>query len=105
MDWNGVASTPGLKDRWKALAEAGDRQIGCFLQFDPDLGATAAPSKGSGPLWGVPFAVKDNIAVRSFRLTCGSRMLRDFVSPYTATAVEKLQAAGAVVVVATVSWL
>ena len=41
--------------------------------------------------------MKDNIAVRGFRLTCGSRMLEKFVSPYTATAVRRLQDAGAVV--------
>jgi aspartyl-tRNA(Asn)/glutamyl-tRNA(Gln) amidotransferase subunit A len=45
----------------------------------------------------MPFGVKDNIAVRSFRLTCGSRILKDFVSPYSATVVERLKDAGAVV--------
>ena len=71
-------------------------ELGCFLQLDPALGAAdAAPE---GPLAGIPFAVKDNIAVRGFHLTCGSRMLRDFITPYTATAVERLQKAGAVVV-------
>ena len=46
----------------------------------------------------MPFGVKDLIAVRPFRLTCGSRLLKDFVTPYTATAVERLQARGAVAV-------
>ena len=82
------------------LAERRGGQVGCFLQLDPDRGIseTAAVASGEGPLSGVPFAVKDNIAVRSFRLTCGSKILRDFVSPYTATAVQRLQKAGAVVV-------
>jgi len=45
---------------------------------------------------GIPFAVKDNIAVRNFKLTCGSKLLKDFVSPYTATVVRRLQEQGAV---------
>src|SRR5690606_20328527 len=50
----------------------------------------------SGVLADLPFAAKDNIAVRNFRLTCASKILANFVSPYSATAVEKLLAAGAV---------
>ena len=50
------------------------------------------------PLAGVPIAVKDNIAMENRRLTCGSRMLENFVSPYDATVVEKLRAAGAVTI-------
>ncbi len=48
------------------------------------------------PLLGLPVALKDNIAVRGQPLTCGSRILEGFVSPYDATVVEKLRAAGAV---------
>jgi aspartyl-tRNA(Asn)/glutamyl-tRNA(Gln) amidotransferase subunit A len=95
MDWHGVAAEGKTRERWKAFVASRQDQLGCFLQFDPALGAADAAS--SGPLAGVPFAVKDNIAVLGFRLTCGSRMLRDFVSPYSATVVEKLQRAGGIV--------
>jgi len=95
MDWRGVATGGKQADTWKAFVEARQKDLGTFLQFDPALGT--ADSSPEGALAGVPFAVKDNIAVRGFRLTCGSRMLRDFVSPYTATVVENLQKAGAVV--------
>ncbi|HEX3719327.1 MAG TPA: Asp-tRNA(Asn)/Glu-tRNA(Gln) amidotransferase subunit GatA [Verrucomicrobiae bacterium] len=49
------------------------------------------------PLLGIPIGVKDVLAVRNQPLNCGSKILNGFISPYTATAVEKLQQAGAVV--------
>jgi aspartyl-tRNA(Asn)/glutamyl-tRNA(Gln) amidotransferase subunit A len=49
-----------------------------------------------GPLTGVPLAHKDIFCTRDERTTCGSRMLSDFVSPYDATVVERLRAAGVV---------
>ena len=49
-------------------------------------------------LYGVPFAAKDNIAVAHQPLTCGSRMLHGYVSAYTATAIERLESAGAILV-------
>jgi aspartyl-tRNA(Asn)/glutamyl-tRNA(Gln) amidotransferase subunit A len=50
------------------------------------------------PLAGVPIAVKDNIATLELPTTCGSRILAGYVSPYEATAIARLRAAGAVVV-------
>jgi aspartyl-tRNA(Asn)/glutamyl-tRNA(Gln) amidotransferase subunit A len=49
------------------------------------------------PFAGVPIAIKDNIAVAGQKLTCGSRMLRDYVTPFSATAVARLQDAGLLV--------
>jgi aspartyl-tRNA(Asn)/glutamyl-tRNA(Gln) amidotransferase subunit A len=80
-----------------------EKEIGAFIEYNPELGekAASAPS-GGGPydkaLRGFPCAVKDNIAVTGFSLSCGSRLLEKLRSPYTATAVRKLEAAGAVVV-------
>ncbi len=48
------------------------------------------------PLLGIPLAVKDVLAVEGMPATAGSRILEGFVPPYTATAVERLQAAGAI---------
>ena len=50
------------------------------------------------PLTGIPAAIKDNMCTRGIRTSCGSRMLEDFVPPYNATVVERLQAAGMVMV-------
>lgn len=82
-------------DAWMQRAAERDAAVGAFLQLDPSIGV--ADSAPSGPLAGLVFGVKDNIAVRGYQLTCGSRMLEGMVAPYTATAVRRLQQAGAVV--------
>jgi aspartyl-tRNA(Asn)/glutamyl-tRNA(Gln) amidotransferase subunit A len=55
-------------------------------------------ARGGALLEGLPFAVKDNIAVKGFSLTCGSRLLRGLKAPYTATAVRRIRDFGAKVV-------
>lgn len=49
------------------------------------------------PLAGVPVVLKDNICTHGLETTCGSKMLATFVPPYSATVVEKLRQAGAIV--------
>ncbi len=51
----------------------------------------------SGPLAGVPVAIKDNLCTKGLKTTCSSKILYDFVPPYSATAVENLERAGAVI--------
>ncbi|MDR0447654.1 MAG: Asp-tRNA(Asn)/Glu-tRNA(Gln) amidotransferase subunit GatA, partial [Treponema sp.] len=62
------------------------------------IAETAIPAGAKKLIAGFPFAVKDNIAVKDFSLTCGSKLLAAFRSPYSATAVSKLQALGAEVI-------
>jgi aspartyl-tRNA(Asn)/glutamyl-tRNA(Gln) amidotransferase subunit A len=50
------------------------------------------------PLAGVPIAIKDNIATRDLPTSCGSRILEGYLSPFEATAVRRLHAAGAVMI-------
>jgi aspartyl-tRNA(Asn)/glutamyl-tRNA(Gln) amidotransferase subunit A len=51
-----------------------------------------------GPLAGVPIALKDNLDVRGMKTTASSRILKNFVPPFDATVVRRLEAAGAVIV-------
>src|SRR6202171_2498358 len=59
--------------------------------------ALISAGKPLPPLAGVPVAVKDVISTRGVRTTCGSKILEHYVPPYDATAVERLEAAGAVI--------
>ena len=52
----------------------------------------------TGPLAGVPVAIKDNMCINGMLTSCSSKILSNFVPTYTATAVEKLQEAGAVII-------
>ncbi len=81
-----------------------DPKVRAFLSLDVDGALQRATrldlraDKSSLPLAGVPVAVKDNICTRRLPTTAGSRMLEGYVSPYDATAVSRLEAAGAIVI-------
>ena len=55
-------------------------------------------SGNANPLTGIPILIKDNMCTKGIRTTCSSRMLENFVPPYDATVVEKLNSCGAVVI-------
>ncbi len=75
------------------LAVAGERAIEQARAMDRRLAA----GEPLGPLAGVPMAVKDVILIRGLPNTCASKMLENFTAPYSATAVERLEQAGAIV--------
>ena len=86
--------------------ETKDKDINAFVTIDRE-GALARAEEVqkliddgtlTGPLAGVPVAIKDNMCINGMLTTCSSKILSNFVPTFTATAVEKLEAAGAVIV-------
>ena len=63
-----------------------------------DVDQRIAAGEDVGPLAGVPIAVKDNMCTRGIATTCSSKILEGWEPPYTATVVDRLTAAGAIVV-------
>ncbi len=76
---------------------ARDGMTGPYLSHDLKSAlAEAANADLSLPLGGVPIAIKDNMNVLGQPCTCGSKFLENYVSPYDATVIKKLRAAGAI---------
>jgi aspartyl-tRNA(Asn)/glutamyl-tRNA(Gln) amidotransferase subunit A len=98
----GTISSVELMQAFVARTKAVDGRVKAFNSFD-EPGALAqaaaaderrAQGRARGTLDGIPIGFKDVIAVEGQPLTCSSRMLADYVSPYDATATVKLKAAG-----------
>ena len=80
-------------------AERWEREVHAVVHTDPETRhANALAANRSGSLAGVPVLLKDNLCSTDFPTTCGSRILAGWRSPYDATVVQRLRAAGAVVV-------
>ena len=78
-------------------AEKLNDTLNAFLFIDSE----AAPKRAehtSGPLAGVPIAVKDNLCVIGMQTSCGSRILGNYHPPYNATVVQRLIDAGAIII-------
>jgi aspartyl-tRNA(Asn)/glutamyl-tRNA(Gln) amidotransferase subunit A len=78
-------------DLARAQARAADAQIA-------DWKKNPSHAERLQPLTGIPLAIKDVLCLKDTRTTAGSRILENFVAPYTATAVQKLLDAGVVIV-------
>ena len=94
-----------VAEAYLARIDALDGRVGAYLTVVRDQALAAARESelrwraGAplGPLDGAPVALKDVLCTRGVRTTCGSKMLESFVPPYDATVVERLRAAGAVI--------
>ena len=100
---NGEISAVELAQVYIDRKNAVDGKVGAFISSNEDeLLASAKKSderraKGAtlSELDGIPIGLKDLLAVRGQKLTCASKMLENYVSPYTGTAMQKLEDAGA----------
>ena len=85
---------------------AHDREVAAFLLVLADearhrarsIDEAIARGEEVGPLAGVPIAVKDNMTLRGVETTCASRILAGWRPPYTATVVQRVESAGAIVI-------
>jgi aspartyl-tRNA(Asn)/glutamyl-tRNA(Gln) amidotransferase subunit A len=84
--------------------EALDNRVHAYLTLTRELALEQADQADhqrrrgeSGPLLGIPLAIKDVICTKGVRTTCGSKILRNFVPPYDATVMERLKTAGAII--------
>ena len=103
LDRGEVSSVEATQAYLKQI-KASEPDVGAYITVTEEAALESAKQADellkSGvrrPLLGVPCAVKDNLCTAGVKTTCASKMLGDFVPPYTATAVEKLEAAGAVI--------
>jgi aspartyl-tRNA(Asn)/glutamyl-tRNA(Gln) amidotransferase subunit A len=100
----GAATPTDAAREHLARIESLDPQVKAFLTVTRETalgqaGAADARFRAGtprGPLDGIPVALKDVLCTRGIRTTCGSRILDNFVPPHDATVVERLAAAGAV---------
>ena len=99
-DFSAVDLTRAVLERIEAV----EPRIGAYITLDPEgaLAQAAAADRRlaageAAPLTGIPLGIKDVICTRGLRTTCGSRLLENFVPPYDAAVMERLRAAGAVI--------
>ncbi len=87
------------------FAQAENPKTNAYLHFCPErametaqrVDEAIARGEDPGPLAGVPIAVKDVIVTKGVKTTCGSRLLAEYMPPYDATAIIRIEEAGGVI--------
>ena len=99
-------SAKELTEAALSFAQAENPKTNAYLTFSPERALASAAKVDQeiaksgfvGPLAGVPLGVKDVIVTKGLRTTCGSHILENYIPPYDATAVYRLEAEGAIVI-------
>ncbi|MEO1766594.1 Asp-tRNA(Asn)/Glu-tRNA(Gln) amidotransferase subunit GatA [Thiobacter aerophilum] len=96
-------SSRELTELFLARIEAHNPELNAFITVDREKSLAQADAAdnllatgGAGPLTGIPVAQKDIFCAKGWLTTCGSKMLANFVAPYDAHVVERMNAAGIV---------
>jgi aspartyl-tRNA(Asn)/glutamyl-tRNA(Gln) amidotransferase subunit A len=99
-----ISATELTQAFFRRIAEV-ENKVRAFVTLTEDMALAQAAkvdekiTRGEklGPLAGIPMALKDNMCTEGVRTTCSSRMLQNFIPPYTATVAERLRVSGAIV--------
>ena len=83
-----------------------DKEINAFITIDEEsiykrveeVQKLIDNGQLDSPIAGIPIGIKDNICTKGIRTTCGSKILKDFVPTYSATVIERLEDAGAIII-------
>ena len=89
-----------------AQIEKSEKDLNCYVTFDKEAALASAKEaqakieagKLTGPLAGVPFAIKDNMCTKGVLTTCSSKILENFIPQFDSEAVKRLTDAGAVII-------
>lgn len=89
-----------------ANIDSKEEELNCYVTFDREAALSAAreaqkkieSGELTGPLAGVPVAIKDNMCTKDVLTTCSSKILENFVPQFSSDAVERIKAAGAVII-------
>jgi len=92
-----VAPEAAVESGWEGPAARWESDVRAMVAVDPVARAAGAKAAAGGPLQGVPVVVKDNLCTTDYTTTCASKILAGYRSPYDATVIRRLRAAGAVV--------
>ena len=99
-----VSARELVADFYQRIADR-NAELNAYLALSPErayaqaekIDALVAAGEPLPPLGGVPVAIKDVISTRGTTTTCGSKILENYVPPYDATAVKRLEQAGAII--------
>ena len=91
-----------LVNEYKNRVKEKEGNIDAYLSFNWDEAEKRAKElekeERDLPLYGIPFAIKDNILVKNLPNTCGSKILENFIAPYDAFVIEKIKKYGGIII-------
>lgn len=101
LDAKSISSTELVKETFKLAEDL--KELNCFVTMNQDASIEKANEVDHKDIYhsvlsGIPLAQKDLFCTENLKTTCASKILLDFIPPYTATAVEKLENAGSITI-------